>query len=74
MEPYAAQGRVLRRARERAGKTTEQVGDYLLVGGAAGYEPYERGKLPLSATRVSTLALYLGVEPEAFAAELMAAK
>jgi transcriptional regulator with XRE-family HTH domain len=73
MPPYAAQAHVLRRARERAGKSLQQVGEYLLIGGAAGYEPYERGDLSLSTSRATTLARYFGLDPKAFTAELLSA-
>jgi hypothetical protein len=74
MPPYFAQGEVLRQAPERAGKSTQQVGDYLLIGGAAGYEPYERGDLSLSVSRISSLARYFGLGPKAFVAEVLSAR
>jgi transcriptional regulator with XRE-family HTH domain len=74
MTPYFAQGEVLRQARERAGKSTQQVGEYLLIGGAAEYEPYERGDLSLSASRISSLARYFGLDPKAFVAEVLSAR
>jgi transcriptional regulator with XRE-family HTH domain len=74
MVPYAAAGAILRQARERAGKTRQEVAEYLLIGGAAEYEPYERGALALSTSRIADLARFFGLDPKAFVQQVLSAR
>jgi transcriptional regulator with XRE-family HTH domain len=72
--PYAAQGGVLRRAREQAGKSLQEVAEYLLIGSALDYEPYERGELSLSSSRITTLARFFGLDPREFVQQVLSAR
>ena len=74
MVPYAAAGAILRQAREHAGKTLQDVADYLLIGGAAEYEPYERGERSLSTSRIADLARFFGLDPKAFVQQVLSAR
>jgi transcriptional regulator with XRE-family HTH domain len=71
--PYAAAGAILRQAREHAGKTMQEVAEYLLIGSSSEWEPYERGELSLSTSRITTLAHFFGLDPKVFVAQVLSA-